>query len=176
MAKERITYKQMLMILINIVSTLKEKKIFLPREKSDFRLKSDSFKNGKKLPKKYTPFGKDINPELHWSGVPRNTRSFALIVDDPDAPSGVFAHWVVKNIPGNVNQIKEGSVPGEEIKNNWGFTKYSGPKPPNGQHRYIFKLYAIRENELRARTLNALRKEIEAKKVGEAVIMARYPG
>jgi len=70
----------------------------------------------------------------------------------------------VKNIPLNVQKIEEGEQVGEEIKNSWGFTRYSGPKPPSGTHRYFFKLYAIREDKLVARTLNALRKEIEAKK------------
>lgn len=171
----QLTYRQMLMILLNIVSGLKDSKVLLPREQSDFVLKSDNFKYGDVLSKKFTPYGKDYNPELHWSGVPKDTRSFALIIDDPDAPNGVFTHWVVKNIPGDVRSIKMNSIPGEEVKNSWGFTKYKGPQPPNGQHRYYFKLYAIRENELRARTLKALRIEINAKKTGEAELMAKYP-
>ncbi len=167
MAIERVSFKQMLAILIRLVTVLRERNVFLPREKHDFRIKSTSFKSGGKIPKRFTPFGKDIHPDFFFTGIPKHTKSFAIICDDPDTPSGnVFTHWVVKNIPVSVTKIDEGEQVGEEIKNGWGFTKYSGPKPTNEKtHRYYFKLYAIREDKLVARTLNALRKEIEAKKV-----------
>ena len=175
MAIEKVTFKQMMLILIKLVTVLREKNVFLPREKHDFRIKSNSFKSGGKIPKKFTPYGKDIHPDFYFTGIPRHTKSFAIICDDPDTPSGeIFTHWVVKNIPLNVQKIEEGEQVGEEIKNSWGFTRYSGPKPPSGTHRYFFKLYAIREDKLVARTLNALRKEIEAKKVGEAKLMGIY--
>ena len=175
MAIERVSFKQMLAILIKIVTVLREKNVLLPREKHDFRIKSTSFKSGGKIPKRFTPFGKDVHPDFFWTGIPRHTKSFAIICDDPDTPDGnVFTHWVVKNIPLSVTKIDEGEQVGEELKNSWGFTKYSGPKPPNGKHRYYFKLYAIREDKLVARTLNAIRKEIEAKKVGEATLMGTY--
>ncbi len=95
----RMTYKQMLLVLVNIVSTLREKNIFLPRERTDFRLKSNAFRNGGKIKKKYTPYGADVNPDLYWYGIPKHTKSFALIVDDLDAPNPPFCHWVVKNLP-----------------------------------------------------------------------------
>ena len=171
----RITYKQMLTIMVNIVMALRENNILLPRSYNDFRIKSKSFKNGGKLDKKYTPYGKDVHPDLFWTGVPQGTKSFAIIVDDPDTPSGkVFTHWAIKNIPINYSKLDEGEVVGEELKNSWGFTKYSGPKPPSGTHRYYFKIYAIREDRLVARTLNAIRIEINAKKLAEASIMGTF--
>ena len=171
----RITYKQMLTIMINIVISYRQKNIHLPRSYDDFRIKSNSFKNGKELDKKFTPYGEDVHPDLYWTGVPDKTNSFAIIVDDPDTPNGkVFTHWVIKNIPRSYSKLNEGEVVGEELKNSWGFTKYSGPKPPSGKHRYYFKIYAIREDKLVARTLNALRKEIEAKKLSEASIMGTF--
>ena len=176
MALERVTFKQMLAILIKIVTVLREKNVLLPREKHDFRIKSTSFKSGGKIPKRFTPFGKDVHPDFFLTGIPRHTKSFAIICDDPDTPDGnVFTHWVVKNIPLSVTKIDEGEQVGEEIKNSFGFTKYSGPKPPDDKkHRYYFKLYAIREEKLMARTLKALRIEINAKKVGEATLMGTY--
>ena len=175
MVAEKVTFKQMMMILIKLVTVLREKNVFLPREKHDFRIRSKSFKSGGVIPKKFTPYGKDIHPKYYWTGIPRHTKSLAIICDDTDTPDGkVFTHWVVKNIPLNIQNIEEGEQVGEEVKNSWGFTKYSGPKPPSGKHRYYFKLYAIREDKLVARTLNALRKEIEAKKVGEATLMGNY--
>lgn len=172
----QLTYRQMLMVLLSVVNTLKDQHVILPRARADFVLKSNNFRYGDILSKKFTPYGKNVNPELHWDGIPKDTRSFALIVDDPDAPNGVFTHWVVKNIPGDVRQIKMNSVPGELVKNSWGIMDYKGPQPPQGQqHRYYFTLYAIRESELRARTLKALRIEINAKKTGEAVLMGKYP-
>ena len=175
MVSQRISYRQMITILINVVMTFREKKIFLPREHNDFRIKSKSFKNGGKLDIKFTPYGKDVHPDFFWTGVPRGTKSFAIICDDPDTPSGqIFTHWAIKNIPVSQSKLDEGEVVGEELKNSWGFTRYSGPKPPSGTHRYYFKMYAIREDRLVARTLNAIRKEIEAKKLAEASIMGTF--
>ena len=175
MVTQRVGFKQMLTILINLVTVLREKNVMLPREKHDFRLKSTSFKSGQKIPKKFTPFGEDIHPDFFWTGIPEHTKSFAIICEDPDTPSGeVFTHWIVKNIPLHITKINEGEQVGEELKNSWGFTRYSGPKPPSGKHRYFFRIYAIREDKLVARTMKAIRIEINAKKVGEATLMGTY--
>jgi len=84
----------------------------------------------------------NINPELNIAGVPESAKSLALIMDDPDAPSGMFVHWVMWNIP-VTDVIEEDSAPGTEGLNGRGETGYIGPCPPSGEHRYFFKLYAL---------------------------------
>lgn len=110
-------------------------------------LSSTAFSEGGKIPDIYSCDGKDIAPDLTWSGAPGGTKSFALIVDDPDAPSGLWTHWVLFNIPANVTKltsnaaVPEGALTGN---NSWDRAKYNGPCPPyNKTHRYSFKLYAL---------------------------------
>ena len=142
---------------------------------SEFKLTTTSFENEGMIPKRYTPHGEDYNPQLSWTGVPSGTKSFALINDDPDAPAGLWTHWLVKNIPATTTSIKENSVPGVEVTNSWGIKKYKGPKPPSGTHRYYFKLYACNVEKMKATTLEQFYKEIEKVKIGDpAVIMGKY--
>jgi|SRR3989338_3287965 len=103
------------------------------------------FKNGEKIPEKYTADGEDVNPSLEISSIPNNARSLVLIIDDPDAPVGTWVHWVVWNIPANINKIEENSIPENSVqgKNSWNNNEYGGPSPPSGTHRYFFKLYAL---------------------------------
>ncbi len=119
-----------------------------------FELKSPAFKNGEEIPVKYTCQGQDISPPLEWSGVPRGTKSLALIVDDPDAPDPAhpqmtWVHWVLFNIPPDVERLPEGvnlarlPDPVGLGLNDWNKTGYGGPCPPIGRHRYFFKLYAL---------------------------------
>ena len=115
-----------------------------------FKISSPDFENGAKLDKKFTPFGDDVNPILKWTNPPKNTKSFALICEDPDCPSGLFTHWAVKNIPKNITQIRNGEIIGEEVRNSWGIKRYKGPRPPNGTHRYYFILYALGIESLNA--------------------------
>jgi len=108
---------------------------------------STAFTEGNSIPEKFTCAGKNISPPLSWSNAPAGTKSFALIMDDPDAPMGVWVHWVLYNIPANVTTLKE-DLKIADIKaiyglNDWRSAGYGGPCPPNGQHRYIFKLYAL---------------------------------
>lgn len=138
------------------------------------RLFSKSFNDGDHIPRKYTGQGEDINPHLHWENPPKNTKSYALIVDDPDAPSGTFTHWLVKNIPETCKEIKENSVPGEEVENSWKVTKWKGPMPPSGEHRYFFKLYALDKQRMDARNLKEFYGEVSKHKIEEAVMMGRY--
>ncbi|MCX7120433.1 MAG: YbhB/YbcL family Raf kinase inhibitor-like protein [Gammaproteobacteria bacterium] len=111
------------------------------------KLTSNAFLNGELIPRQYTCDGSDLSPQLHWNGAPENTRSFVLIVDDPDAPMGNWDHWLLFNIPSNVNQLKENiaELPSgtNEGKNSWEKTGYGGPCPPSNIHRYFFKLYAL---------------------------------
>lgn len=113
-----------------------------------FTLHSPAFNEGENVPVHYTCDGDDQSPPLHWEHAPSNTQSFALIISDPDAPAGVWDHWVLYNIPATTQSLPEnlrilplGTQTGE---NSWKHAYYNGPCPPSHeQHRYIFKLYAL---------------------------------
>lgn len=114
-------------------------------------LSSAAFKDGDRIPAKYTCGGQDISPPLVWGEPPQKTQSLALIVDDPDAPGSVFVHWVLFNVTGNIRQLGEG-IPGHERiqngalqgRNDFGRIGYGGPCPPRGPaHGYRFTLYAL---------------------------------
>ena len=109
---------------------------------------SNSFKNNQYIPLKYSCEGKDISPHLKWKNIPEKTESLVLIVDDPDAPVGTWVHWVVYNIPPDINEFAENvDLSKNTIKqglNDFGKLNYGGPCPPHGKpHRYFFKLYAV---------------------------------
>jgi Raf kinase inhibitor-like YbhB/YbcL family protein len=110
-----------------------------------FTLTSIAFKDGEKIPSEYTADGRNISPPLTISGIPDGTISLVLIMDDPDAPVGVWDHWLMWNIPPTAKEIAAGSVPPGAIQgaNGWGKSGYGGPAPPSGTHRYVFKLYAL---------------------------------
>lgn len=111
------------------------------------QIKSKVFKDEKELGRKYTCEGDDINPPLKFIEVPSKTRSLVLIVDDPDAPDGVFTHWLVWNMDVDRAGIDEGETPTEAVVgiNDMGNIGYGGPCPPkgHGEHRYFFKLFAL---------------------------------
>jgi Raf kinase inhibitor-like YbhB/YbcL family protein len=118
------------------------------------KVTSPAFKPNGLIPSQYTCDGPDFSPPLAWSGAPNNTKSIAMIVDDPDAPDPakpqrVYVHWVVYNLPPNTaalpeNASKMGLPKGAaQGKNDWGKSEYGGPCPPIGRHRYFFKLYAL---------------------------------
>ena len=109
----------------------------------DLTVKSSAFEQGKLIPTKYSCDGDDVNPPLEILGVPKEAKTLVLAVDDPDAPSGTFDHWIVWNIPASTTKIAENSVPGKEGRNDFGRTGYGGPCPPGGTHRYFFKVYAL---------------------------------
>ena len=102
---------------------------------------SPAFKHNEYIPAKYTCEGEDANPPLVINGIPKEAKSLALIMDDPDAPMGVWVHWVVFDMP-VVSRIEENSVPGKLGITNSG-RDYHGPCPPSGTHRYFFKIYAL---------------------------------
>lgn len=112
---------------------------------SGLKMTSPVFENNGNIPAKYTCDGKDVNPPLLIENVPANTKSLALIVDDPDAPRGTWVHWVVWNIDPQTGEIKEDSVPknAKQGMNDFRKKDYGGPCPPSGTHRYFFKLYAL---------------------------------
>ncbi len=113
-------------------------------------LKSSAFGYGQPIPTRYTCDGEDISPPLEWTDPPAGTRSFALIMDDPDAPVGVWDHWVLFNIPPETRFLPEGVPPDPDLaqggrhgRNSWKRLGYGGPCPPGGTHRYFFRLYAL---------------------------------
>lgn len=107
------------------------------------KISSTAFADGEKMPAKYTCDGNNINPPLKIEGFPTTTQTFALILEDPDAPAGNFIHWLCWNIP-PVEDISENSSPGIQGKNTTGKSGYSAPCPPAGKpHHYIFNVYAL---------------------------------
>jgi len=119
-------------------------------------LTSDAFANGGSIPAKYTCVGRDISPALAWGEPPAGTQSFALIMEDLDAPVGIWVHWLLYNIPADTRSLAEAlPVTGKNVpegqgspfvgKNSWGDIGYGGPCPPSGTHRYVFTLYALDE-------------------------------
>jgi len=148
------------------------------------KLTSQAFSPGGSIPKRFTCEGQDISPELSWTDAPKEAKSFALILHDPDAPKkGGFTHWVVYNIPATVNHIPENvphnaNVPGVGFQgiNDSGKIGYVGPCPPSGTHRYFARLYALRSelqlgpNATYAQVLDAMRDKI----IEEAELMGTY--
>ena len=115
-----------------------------------FELTSSAFGAGEPIPSPYTCDGKDISPPLQWTDPPEGTQGFALIADDPDAPSGTWVHWVFYNIPADKRALPEAVPPDAELtdgsingQSSWTRFGYGGPCPPGGTHRYFFKLYAL---------------------------------
>jgi Raf kinase inhibitor-like YbhB/YbcL family protein len=109
------------------------------------KLKSKNFVDGGSIPSEFTCDGRNISPQLSWENVPAGTESFALAVTDPDALGGMWIHWLVYGISKELRQIEEASLPegAEEVQNDFGRTRYGGPCPPSGTHRYFFILYAL---------------------------------
>jgi hypothetical protein len=146
-------------------------------------LASLSFKNEDMIPAKYTCDGQNISPPLSWSNAPEKTKSFALICDDPDAPVGLWVHWVLFDIPAAVNSLPEKVSRQEDIaglgkngKNTSGRLGYDGPCPPGGTHRYYFKLYALNDmlNLKPGVTKDELLEAMKGRILSEAQLMGRY--
>jgi Raf kinase inhibitor-like YbhB/YbcL family protein len=109
------------------------------------KIESPAFSPGGPMPRQYARQGGNFSPPLLFHDVPRAAQNLVLIVDDPDAPHGLFTHWVVFNIDPNAGQIAENGAPATARygKNSWGENRYGGPQPPDGEHRYFFRLYAL---------------------------------
>jgi Raf kinase inhibitor-like YbhB/YbcL family protein len=147
------------------------------------KLTSRAFENEGTIPDKYSKEGGNISPPLSWTGVPDETRSLALIVDDPDAPSGTFVHWLVYGIRPGTTELKEHLNAVAELpdgvrqgRNGFGDLGYGGPQPPSGTHRYFFHLYALDTDSDISGGL--VREELEGVIQGhileEAQLMGRY--
>ncbi len=145
-----------------------------------FTLGSPAFTEGASIPARFTCDAQNVSPQLDWTGAPASAKSFALIVDDPDAPSGTFTHWVLFDVPGDVHSLSEGQKGvGHSGRNDFSKTGYGGPCPPRGHgpHRYFFTLSALDVPSL-ALADGASRQQVEAKMqghvVGTAKVMGRY--
>jgi len=130
------------------------------------KVTSEMFHNKTYIPLKYTCDGADINPPLVIENIPQKTKSLVLIVDDPDAPSGTFTHWIVWNILPS-GKIKENSIAGNEGMNSFRQQHYGGPCPPSGIHHYIFKIYAL--DKMLELAATSTKKEVE-KAMNEHII------
>lgn len=139
------------------------------------KILSPEFQNNGLIPKKFTCQGEDVSPALVIQDVPREVKSLALIVDDPDASVGTWVHWVVFDIP-LINRIEEDSVPGKQGTNDSGEIKYGGPCPPSGTHRYFFKIYALDKilNLSEGITKKELEKAMEGHILGRAELIGLY--
>jgi Raf kinase inhibitor-like YbhB/YbcL family protein len=139
------------------------------------KITSDAFFHEGYIPSRYTCDGANVNPSLHIEGIPPKAKCLAVVIDDPDAPSGTWVHWVVWNIP-VTNLILENSVPGNEGMNDFGKRHYGGPCPPSGTHRYFFKVYAL-ERELQlpeTSEKNNLEEAMNSYVLAEGVLMGYY--
>lgn len=144
-----------------------------------FELTSPAFVSGQPIPAKYTCDGQDISPPLQWYDAPKDTQSFALIMDDPDAPAGDWVHWLLFNLPADLQEVAEkAALPqgSETGKNSWGRFKYGGPCPPRGTHRYFFKLYALNTtlNRAAGNSKAHLLKAMEGHILAQAELMGTY--
>jgi hypothetical protein len=149
-----------------------------------FQILSTIFSNGDTIPKKFTCDGPDVSPQLNWKEAPAATKSFALIMDDPDAPAGTWVHWVLYNLPANTRELPEGMEKQEQLatgalqgRNDFRKIGYGGPCPPPGKpHRYYFKLYALdtKLNLKAGATKPDLERAMKGHILGEAEFMGRY--
>ncbi|MCK4751973.1 MAG: YbhB/YbcL family Raf kinase inhibitor-like protein [Planctomycetes bacterium] len=152
-------------------------------KKMGIEITSTAFKDGGSIPSKYTCDGADVSPPLQFGAVPEKTQSIALISDDPDAPMGTWVHWVLYNLPADVNSLAE-DIPAEEVLSNgtkqgttdFGRVGYGGPCPPSGTHRYFFKVYALdRMLDLEAgATKSKLLKAMEGHIIGQGQLIGNY--
>jgi Raf kinase inhibitor-like YbhB/YbcL family protein len=144
-------------------------------EGAKMKITSSAFQEGGNIPSKFTCDGSDTSPPLQITGVPSEAKSLVLIADDPDAPGGLFTHWLIWNIPPQTNSISEGSAPkGVHGTNDFGKPDYKGPCPPPGTHRYSFKIYALdRELDLRG---GAKRSQLDAAMKGHVVAQGELVG
>lgn len=151
-AKRAVLFVAVFIVILPIVAACSSKAV-APQKEDEMKLSlySSSFKEGDKIPVKYTCDGQNTSPPLSWDEQQQQTQALTLIMDDPDAPSGVFTHWVLFNIPANTWHLAEGVPPSEQLengalqgKNGGGRFGYTCPCPPRGPaHRYVFTLYAL---------------------------------
>jgi Raf kinase inhibitor-like YbhB/YbcL family protein len=155
-----------------------------PKKEATMELKTPAFPQEGSIPKRFTADGADVSPALSWHSAPAQSQAFALIMEDPDAPAGLWTHWTVYDIPAKTSSLAENQAKAPVLgdgskqgKNTWGRLGYNGPAPPPGKpHRYFFKLYAL--STPLGINGGATRQELDAALKGrvlaEAIFMARY--
>lgn len=147
-----------------------------------FTLSSSAFASGAAIPDRHTCKGEDLSPALAWRGAPAKTGAFAVIMDDPDAPSGVWVHWVLWNVAPSTSSLQEGLSRNDHLdddsqqgRNSFGKIGYNGPCPPPGQtHRYFFRVYAL-DGKLNL-PAGANRSQLDAAMKGHVLAEAEYMG
>lgn len=146
-------------------------------------ISSPAFKHGDFIPRRYTCDGNDVSPPLNWENVPEGTKSFAIISDDPDCPTGTWVHWILYNIPSDLRSLPENVPKDRQLKNgalqgNSDFRRpgYGGPCPPGGTHRYFFKLYALDTllNPGPGATKSDVVKAMQGHILGQCELMGKY--
>lgn len=147
MVEHKIEFLIFLILLGIILSGCMQEEV-KPKEKlvevAQMKIQSPAFEHGQAIPRKYACDGEDVSPPLVFTDVPKGTKSLAIVVDDPDAPMGVFDHWIAWNIPPDTRELSEGARIERQGKNDFGEQRYRGPCPPRGAaHRYRFKVYAL---------------------------------
>lgn len=143
------------------------------------RITSTAFRDGEFIPPQYSRYHEDKIPPLHIEDVPPHARSLVLIMDDPDAPRGLFTHWVVFDIDPKTTDISGDhapAAPARQGQNSWGETQYGGPRPPSGEHRYFFRLYALdtKIDLPRGSTRASVEQAMNGHVLGTAELMGRY--
>lgn len=168
--------KKLFLLLILLLASCSNVNQNLDQNSPHLNLTSSEFKDGKRIPTKYTCEGLDLSPPLEISNVPVNAKSLALIMDDPDA-DGTWIHWVVFNIPPNTKNIEAGQQPeGQAGVNSFNTLVYDGPCPPTKEHRYFFKLYALdkilnlEEGSSKEQVISAMKEHILA----QTTLTGRY--
>jgi Raf kinase inhibitor-like YbhB/YbcL family protein len=145
-------------------------------------ISAEGFKDGTTIPDVNTCKGKDISPSLSWKGIPAGTKSIALIMDDPDAPGGIFVHWVLYNVPAVTQKLPESMPHDKNLADgsmqgmtDFGRTGYGGPCPPPGKpHRYYFKIYAL---DLKIKlSPGASKKQLENEMLGHIIAKGEIVG
>jgi Raf kinase inhibitor-like YbhB/YbcL family protein len=185
-AESLVTPRLAFFILVSCCSLLLASSVLSaePKASKKMTLRSPAFQSGADIPRKYTCDADDVSPPLHWQNTPAGTQAYALIAEDPDAPGGIWVHWVAYDLPAKTAALTEALPKTETLANGAkqgvnDFRKvgYGGPCPPPGPaHRYYFKLYALDiATALRPRASKAqLLEAIKGHVLGEADLMGRY--
>jgi Raf kinase inhibitor-like YbhB/YbcL family protein len=146
------------------------------KESKSMKITSSAFQEGAEIPAKFSKSGGNVSPALRIEGAPENAKSLVLIMDDPDAPVGLFTHWLVWNIDPKTTEISENSVPKGAVQgsNDYPTSGYGGPQPPSGTHRYYFKIFALDQTlDLPA---GAKRREVDKAMKGHVIAQGQVMG
>ena len=170
-------------VLISLVARKRNTTTSKGEKTVNILITSDAFLEGEEIPTKYTCDGDDLSPDLRWSDIPPNTKSLALICDDPDAPSGAFTHWILFDLPPTVTELPEGVSTARRLangavqgQNDFNRIGYGGPCPPpnDSEHRYYFRIYAL-DTELQLQG-GARREDVVPAMVGHVMATGHLMG